>query len=479
MSAAWTSALGAVLVLFVAAMFGISFWAQRKVHDVEDFIVAGRRLPFALALPGLFATWFGAGTLLAATDEVREEGLRAIALEPLGSGLCLIVAGIWFAGPLWKRKLLTLIDFYRDRFGPRAEWLSGALMIPGYFGWIAAQFIALGGILENLFALPTGVGVLTVAVVGALYTLIGGMWSVTLTDAIQIGILVLGLLVLGVTVCVELGSGDLFSGAVKLWSDIPGDKRVVVPLESGSEFVSWCTVLAIAALGNIPAQDLSQRISASKSATVAKRACITAGVAYIAVGLIPVLLGLGTARYLPGDTTSALPAIASLYLHPAAAILFILAIVSAVLSTIDSAILSPSTVLAQNIVPQWPAFAARLPTGIALNRWAVAVVTLASLALAFSGARAYALLEAAYAIGLVAHLVPLAGGLLSERGGERAAVASMTVATGVWGAHLAVGAEEFLGLTPLLPATLACTVIGLICYVAVAMGASDQARKVA
>lgn len=468
MTPGWTTVLGIVLVAFVLGMFAISFWAQRQVHSVEDFIVAGRRLPFSLALPGLFATWFGAGTLLTATDEVRAEGLRAIALEPLGSGLCLVVAGIWFAGPLWNRKLLTVMDFYRDRFGPRAEWVSGALMVPGYFGWIAAQFLALGGILESFFALPTGLGVLTVAVVGALYTLIGGMWSVTLTDAIQIGILVLGLMVLGGTLCFELGSGDPVGGLNVLWSNIAPEKRVILPLENRSELVSWLTVLAIAALGNIPAQDLTQRISASKSAAVARRACIVAGIAYIFIGLIPVVIGLGASPYISADATSSLPAIASRFLHPAAAILFILAIVSAVLSTIDSAILSPATVIAQNIIPQWPRLAARLPTGIALNRWAVAFVTVASLALAFSGAGAYELLEAAYAIGLVALLVPLAGGLASERGGERAALACMSIATAVWAAHLALGVEDFLALTPLIPASLAATLIGLLTYVGVA-----------
>ncbi|MEM6733239.1 MAG: hypothetical protein AAF658_16895, partial [Myxococcota bacterium] len=415
-------------------------------------------------MPGLFATWFGAGTLLTATDEVAHGGLQLIALEPLGSGLCLIIAGVAFAQKLWDMKLLTVIDFYRLRFGPRAEVVSGVLMVPGYLGWIAAQFIALSELLHLFFGIPVAVGIAAVAVVGALYTLIGGMWSVTLTDAIQVTILVLGIFVLAVSVLWTLGEGNPASGAATLWANIPAEKRTIVPTAHAGEAVGWITLLAVAALGNIPAQDLTQRIFASKSATVAKRACITAGVLYVLVGLIPVLLGLGLLPLLDTRDGSVLAAVASAFLHPLPLILFILAICSAVLSTIDSAMLSPSSVIAQNIVPHLWRSQSNTTNRLALNRWMVLVVTGFSLVLAYSGASAFELLETAYAIGLVALLVPLAGGLYSKAGDERTALWSMGVATVVWGTHLALGMEDFLGLTPVLPATLASTLIGLAIY---------------
>jgi Na+/proline symporter len=141
-----TSVLAALLGVYVVVMFALAYWASRRIHSAEDYLVAGRRLPLSLAWATLFATWFGAGTLLTATDEVRAEGLRAAALEPIGAGLCLIVAGVFFARRLWEQKILTLPDFYGRRFGTPAEVIASLIMVPGYFGWIAAQFVALAGI---------------------------------------------------------------------------------------------------------------------------------------------------------------------------------------------------------------------------------------------------------------------------------------------------------------------------------------------
>ena len=142
--------LGLTLAVYVAVLFAIGWWARGRIHDATDYLVAGRRLSMPLATATLFGTWFGAGTLLAVADEVRSQGLRATALDPVGAGGCLLLAGLFFAAPLWRLSLLTLPDFFRMRFGPRAEMVGALLMVPGYFGWIAAQFVALAGLLLSL-----------------------------------------------------------------------------------------------------------------------------------------------------------------------------------------------------------------------------------------------------------------------------------------------------------------------------------------
>ena len=90
------------VIIYAFIVLGISFLAQRKIHDEEDFIVAGRRMPIWLNTGTLLATWFGAGTLLTTSDEIALEGVRIIALEPLGAGLCLVVTGLFFARPHLK-----------------------------------------------------------------------------------------------------------------------------------------------------------------------------------------------------------------------------------------------------------------------------------------------------------------------------------------------------------------------------------------
>ena len=144
-----TTPIACTLLLYVVVSYALAWRFSRKIESREDYLVAGRRLPLPLASATLLATWFGAGTLLTAADEVRDVGLRAIALEPLGAALCLLIAGIWVARPLWEMKLETLGDFFRERFGGTVELWASLAMVPGYFGWIAVQLVALAEATEE------------------------------------------------------------------------------------------------------------------------------------------------------------------------------------------------------------------------------------------------------------------------------------------------------------------------------------------
>jgi Na+/proline symporter len=464
--------LGVTVILYTLLMLAISWWSRGKVTTTEDFLVAGRRLPLMLAFPTLLATWFGAGVLLTATDEVRVGGLRMAGLEPIGAGLCLVLAGWWMAAPLYRMKLLTLGDFFRQRFGPKAERWSAFLMVPSYFGWIAAQYMALASMLEILFGMSLPLALVLVAIVGILYTLFGGMWSVTLTDAAQIALVVIGVLVMAVEIFMALGEGSVAQGLRTLWASMPADKRVLIPRENAQELVGWLGVVCIGALGNLPSQDLAQRIFASRSLRTAKWACYLAGITYLTFGAVPLAIGLAADQLIPGaPAQSTLTTLAHYFLSPPLAILFTLVVMSAVLATIDSSILSPACVLAQNLL--WPVWQARFERrGISLlllNRLCVIAIGLASLVTAFAGESAYSLLEDGYAAGLVTLLVPMLIGLYSQRGDERAALACMLSSSVVWLAHLMTDAEHFMGgWWPqgwfALPVALTCAALGGLAY---------------
>ncbi|MEZ5331952.1 MAG: sodium:solute symporter family protein [Thermoanaerobaculia bacterium] len=457
--------LGLLLIVYTIGMYALSFWARGRIHNAEDYVVAGRRLPFSLAWATLLATWFGAGTLLTAADEVRSGGLERAALDPFGAGLCLILAGLFFAGPLWRMGLLTVSDFFRRRFGPRAELLSALIMVPSYFGWIAAQFVALAGVLHLLFGVDMAAGIAIVAVVGTGYTLLGGMWSVTLTDAVQMSLVILGLGVLGWEAMAGLGGGSLAVGWQRLVTETPPEMLAVVPAH---DLVGWLSVLTVGALGNLPGQDLMQRVFSARSPGVARAACVAAGAGYLLIGLIPLMLALASRLVFPEDTGRAiLPALAHLFLSPMAAALFLLAIVSAVLSTIDSALLSPATVLAQNVAA--PLLGLEGEPGLGVHQSAVGLVALASLALAYAGESAYSLLESSYELTLVGLFVPLALGLHRPPGREAPAVAAMVGGVGVWLLHSLLGWDAFLApwLEPRgwsVPVSLAATAVSLVAW---------------
>ncbi len=457
--------LAVSIFVYLVGMYAIGYVAERKVQNVEDFLVAGRRLPLSLAWMTLLATWFGAGTMLTAADEVRAGGLQKAALDPFGAGTCLLFAGLFVAAPMWRMQLLTVPDFFRRKVGPTAEMISSCILVPSYFGWIAAQFTALAEVLHLFFGIPVGWGLVLVAVVGTGYTLMGGMWSVTLTDAVQISLVLGGLLVLGVVVLAELGGGNTWAGLERIGIQTDPKMLILIPTSSAAALVGWLGVFAIGALGNVPGQDLMQRVFASNSERTARRACFVAGLMYLSFGAIPLLLALAGNLLFPKDAElKILPALAHAFLHPAVAVIFMLALMSAILSTIDSAILSPASVLAQNVFPRF-----RQADTLKSNRAAVLLVAACSLGLAFKGESAYKLLEDAYLLTMVGLFVPLMLGLYSFPKSGRPAIASMLTGTGIWAVHFAMGWETFLAFLPPFhawkwPLFLSATGCALIAY---------------
>jgi SSS family solute:Na+ symporter len=462
--------LAIALVLFVVATYALGLSVRSRVQDNADFVVAGRRLPLSLAWATLLATWFGAGTLLTSADEVRRTGLRAAALEPFGAGLCLVIAGLVLAKPMWEMKLLTLSDFYARMFGRRAEVVSAFVMVPSYFGWIAVQFLAVAAILELFFQIPPVQGLLLVAVLAMGYTMIGGMWAVTMTDAMQLVILAVGLVTLGGVVLFDLGDGSLAGAATRLGNELPPGHLVFVPTENARELVGWLGVLTISAIGNLPGQDLMQRIFAARTATVARQACLIAGVLYCLLGAIPVLMGLAAALVVDGDTDRAiLPALAGMFLSPPLAVMFVLAVVAAVASTISSALLSPATVLSQNLL--LPLVGGRIHE-LTLNRICVALVTVIAVVVALAGESMYQLLEDAYALGLVGLAAPLLIPRVRTPRREVAALLSMVVGVAVWGVHFVADWDDLGGpaLGIPFPRELAAFAASIVAYLLADLG---------
>ena len=464
----WHFILCALVIAYLLLMVAMGWWAEQKVQGVEDFVVAGRRLPLRMAALSLLATWFGAESMITACGAVHEEGLRMAALDPIGAGMCLILAGLLVAGRLWNMNLTTVADFFRVRFGVTAEIVAAFILAPSYFGWIAAQIVALSTLSEMLFGIPAEWGIPLSGLLGGGLALMGGMWAVTINDSVQMSICLAGLVLLAMAVLAKFG-GLPFAGLAGLWNSAPVDHRVIVPIAHAVAFTAWIDALCIGALGNLPGQDLLQRVFSAASARTARNACILAGVAYLVFGSLTVLIGLGGVQLVKGvQAEQVMITLAGSLLTPPVFVVFILALFSAVISTIESAILSPAAVLAQNVIPKAPFAWLRNANPLVVNRYMVALVTLGSIAMAYSGDSAYELVSDAYGLTLVALLVPLVGGLYIPHPGQPAALASMFIGGGVWLAHRWYQADT---LFPLLgpfwgriPMTLGSTLLSAAAF---------------
>ncbi len=443
-----------VLAGYALILLVVSYLARRKIHNVEDFVLAGRQLGTGLASVTMIATWYGAESLMTTADEVAVGGIRRAMLDPFGISLCLVFAALFVSGPLWRMGLTTVPDFFRVRYGKLAETFSALLLVPSYFGWIGAQYLALGTLLNLFFAVPVPVAVVGVALLATTYSILGGMWSVTWTDLVQMFFILAGLVVVGVEIFDQLGDGDWMLGWQRIRMDVdPSMWQIASPDRFVPDVMVAVSALAIGSLGNLPVQDLMQRICSTKSSSVAKRACWIAAVGYLSMGFLPIFAGLASSLMLtpsPSQRESSegiLIELAQQVLSTPLLLLFVLAVVSTVLSTVVSAVLAPASVLAQNLVEpllQRRGWLKNDASRLRSQRLCVIAVSVASLAMALSGSDAYELVEASYSLSLVALFAGFVVGLHWKSAPPAAALGSMLSGTAMWLLHVIAGSEYFL-----------------------------------
>jgi len=132
------------VIIYWIISVGIGLWAALRVKNTGDYAVAGRSLPLYIVTATVFATWFGSETVLGIPATFLREGLGGVIADPFGSSLCLVLVGLFFARPLYRMQLLTIGDFYRNKYGRAVEAMTTLCIVLSYLGWVAAQISALG-----------------------------------------------------------------------------------------------------------------------------------------------------------------------------------------------------------------------------------------------------------------------------------------------------------------------------------------------
>lgn len=417
------------ILVYLLANLGIGWWASQRVKSVQDFALAGRRLPLVLAASTLFATWFGSETVLGASSEFIQHGILGVIEEPLGAALCLVLVGLFYARRLYKLDMLTFSDYYRLRFSRRAELLSAIFLVPSYFGWVAAQLLAMGMLLESLTGLPYSIGLLLCTGIVVLYTYLGGMWAVSMTDFVQTIMIIVGLVVAAVSML------DMAGGWSAVAAKQPQGFFNFLP-EPGWEpgigyFAAWITI----GLGSIPQQDVFQRLVSAKNVRVAIASSFVGAGMYLVVAALPLVVALcGRVLYpdlLGEDPQHFLPDLMMAHAAPVIQVLFFGALLSAILSTASGAILAPATVVAENFVkPLRPNMddAGRLR----VMRISVIVVAALSAIMAMLETNIHELVSQSSALSLVSLFVPLTAGLYWQRANALGAIWAMVLGLAVW-----------------------------------------------
>ncbi len=430
------------VVLYLVLSIGIGMYAATKVHNARDYITAGRSLPIYIVLAMVFATWFGAETVLGIPATFLNEDLGGLISDPFGASLCLVLFGLFFARKLYRMNLLTIGDFYRQRYGHKVEVIAGIAIALSYLGWVSAQITALGLVFNVLSdgQITQAQGILIGAAVVLLYTLYGGMWSVALTTFFQMIVIVLGLLYIAWLV------SDMTGGVAPVIEHaVQNNKFHFWPEMNAVAMIAFISGLLTMGFGSIPQQDVFQRANSSKNENVAVWGTVFGGLAYFVFAAIPLFLAYAanlidpmlTATLLNEDAQKILPALVTGHLPLFAQVIFYGALLAVIMSTASGTLLAPSVTLSENVLKGW---ITRKNLSdhkmLVMTRWVVGIfamcVTLYALWALTHETGIHKMVENAYKVTLVLAFTPLVAGLYWKRASTLGAYLAMGLGAATW-----------------------------------------------
>ncbi len=456
-----------LVIAYLLVTIAIGLVAAKRVKTSADFAIAGRHLPLAMIVTTTFATWFGAETVLGIPAKFVNSGLNGVVEDPFGAGGCLILVGLFFAGKLYRMNLLTISDYYRERYGRSVEIFCSIIIMVSYLGWVSAQVTALGLVFNLLsggvISMPWG---MTIGVVSVLaYTLFGGMWSVAITDFIQMIILVVGLAILAVY------AGDQAGGADNVIAlAVSQDLFKFLPEPNMKDILFFLAAAMTIMFGSIPQQDVFQRVMSANSLNAATKGPIIGGICYILFAFVPMFLVVSAliimpeqaAQLIEEDPQKVLPTLVMTQMPFVMQVLFFGALLSAIKSCASATLLAPSVTFTENI---WRQFFPHQGDKQSLLAMRVTVLVFSALVLLYAiqmqGSSIYEMVSGAYQVTLVGAFIPLLFGLYWAKATTQGAILSIAFGLSTWLLLLMTPAgEEFPAQLAGVLASLAGMLIG-------------------
>ena len=428
------------VIIYLIITVSIGLIAARRVSSARDFMIAGRSLPLYINVATVFATWFGAETVLSVSATFAKDGLVGIPADPFGASFCLVLVALFFARAFYRMDLLTIGDFYRKRYGKSVEVFTSMAITISYLGWTSAQMTALGLVIMVLShgALTLSQSIVLGAVLVLFYTIWGGMWSVALTDLFQTVVILVGLLLVAWLI------GDMAGGAGKVISTAAESGKLrLFPSGGLAQWLPFIASFLTMALGSIPQQDVFQRVTSAKDEHTAVRGSLLGGGLYFVFAFVPMFIAMAALMIEPKlaelfkaedarEIQRILPDLVLAKMPIWAQIMFFGALLSAILSTASGALLAPSSLFTENVLRPFMG-----PVGdkrfLILLRVVLVLFSVSALMFALnSKSTMYEMVQNAYKVTLTGALVPLACGLFWRRATTQGALLSIIFGLVTW-----------------------------------------------
>ena len=357
-----------LIILYVFGQIAISAWAGRGTKSASDYLVAGRKLGvFAVAM-SVFATWFAAESLIATSAEVANNGLAGGRAEPFAYGLGIIAIGVFFAHRMRAAGHLSIADFIGAYFGRVPEALSACIIALSATVWAGAQLYAFATIIATASPLNFELSLAAATGLVLIYTLFGGLAGDVVTDVIQGLIMIVAIVILFWLIV------HAFGGLEAAIASVPADAWRFSG--EGEPWYERAELWLIPIVGTMVSQEAMARALGANSPSTARKGVLFGAGIYIIVGLIPISFGLFGPQLAPllgldlGSDDAFLPSLAEALFPPWLFVIFTGALLSAILSSVDSALLAVSAVateagfkrIAPDATPRTRLRAARIAT---------------------------------------------------------------------------------------------------------------------
>ncbi|WP_010584826.1 sodium:solute symporter family protein [Schlesneria paludicola] len=433
----------ACVLVYMAATVAVGIYASSRVKDSKDFMVAGRSLPLYMNFACVFATWFGAETVLSVSANFAHKGMGFVSGDPFGASFCLVLVAFFFARTFYRLELLTIGDYYHLRYGKFVEVVTSIAIASSYLGWTSAQLSALGLVIDVLFPqLSLDQSIMIGAVIVTIYTIFGGMWSVALTDVIQTAAIVIGLIV----VALLLGNKAGGIGVVLEAARNEG-KLNLFPHVTAAAWMAFIGEFITMSLGSIPQQDVFQRVTSAKNEKTAFIGTLMGGIFYFGFAFVPMFIAFSSTvidpvyieHFKAVDVRKVQQILPMLILKETPTwcqILFFGAVLSAILSTASGTLLAPSSIITENVLQPFTKHFSDRQTLILLRCILVGVSVVATTISVNNKMTMYQMVESGYNVTLVVAFVPLVCGIYWRRATTQGAIFSILLAVPVW-----IGAE--------------------------------------
>ncbi|GAA1465900.1 sodium:solute symporter [Nocardiopsis exhalans] len=414
----------AVIAAYLLGMIALGWWGMRRTQNKSDYLVAGRRLGPLMYAGTMAAVVLGGASTVGGIGLGYTYGISGAWLV-VAIGVGILVLHLFFAKRISRLRVYTVSEMLDLRYGGNSRLISGLVMWGYTFMLIVPSTLAFSTIFSGLFGLPRVAAIIIGGSIVVLYSTMGGMWSVTMTDMAQFAIKTVGLVMTLTPVAIWSAGG--FSGMRESL-----DPAYFSPTNIGGETI--LTYFVIYSLGLLIGQDIWQRVFTGRDDRVAKAGGLGAGVYCLVYGVCGALIGTAAAVMFPNlanpDDSFTLMVEATLPVGLAG--LVIAAALSAVMSTASGALIACSAVTSTDLWPQvrrlfgrGPSTGARDGDEVAANRIFTLVLGVASICVALAVDNVVAALTLAYNILVGGLLVAILGGLVWRRGTRAGALASM------------------------------------------------------